>query len=173
MFMNPEFAAGLRSFLLQACNGEVPATEKVVLAMPEGKMDFAPDDKSTPALKLAYHIVSSEIAFFEFCATGAMDRFMAPMPEDIQGPADLVAYRDANRPAAVAAVEAMSGADLATDRNFFGAFTFPAVVYLNWANIHSIHHRGQLSAYLRSMGGKVPSIYGGSADEPFQMPATG
>jgi hypothetical protein len=29
-----------------------------------------------------------------------------------------------------------------------------------------------LSAYLRSMGGKVPSIYGGSADEPFQMPAT-
>jgi uncharacterized damage-inducible protein DinB len=29
---------------------------------------------------------------------------------------------------------------------------------------HSAHHRGQLSAYLRAMGGKVPSIYGPSAD---------
>lgn len=169
--MNPDFAAGLRSFLLQACNGEVPATEKVVLAMPDGQMDYAPDAKSTPALKLAYHIVSSEIAFLEFCATGSMDRFMAPMPDNIKSGADVVAYRNANRPAAVAAVEAMSGDVLAQDRSFFGAFTFPAVVYLNWANIHSIHHRGQLSAYLRSMGGKVPSIYGGSADEPFQMPS--
>ena len=33
-------------------------------------------------------------------------------------------------------------------------------------NNHSIHHRGQLSTYLRAMGGKCPSIYGGSADEP-------
>ena len=30
----------------------------------------------------------------------------------------------------------------------------------------SIHHRGQLSTYLRPMGGKVPAIYGPSADEP-------
>ena len=29
-----------------------------------------------------------------------------------------------------------------------------------------MHHRGQLSAYLRPMGAKVPAIYGGSADEP-------
>jgi uncharacterized damage-inducible protein DinB len=36
---------------------------------------------------------------------------------------------------------------------------------------HSIHHRGQLSAYLRPMGAKVPSIYGGSADEPFDATA--
>lgn len=169
--MNPEFAAGLRSFLLQACNGEVTATERVVLAMPDGQMEYSPDSKSTPALKLAYHIVSSEIAFFEFCATGAMDRFMAPMPDNIKSGADVVAYRNASRPAAIAAVEAMSGEALASERNFFGAFTFPAVVYLNWANVHAIHHRGQLSAYLRSMGGKVPSIYGGSADEPFQMPS--
>ena len=35
--------------------------------------------------------------------------------------------------------------------------------------LHTIHHRGQLSTYLRPMGGKVPSIYGGSADEPMPM----
>jgi uncharacterized damage-inducible protein DinB len=41
--------------------------------------------------------------------------------------------------------------------------------YLGFANNHSLHHRGQLAAYLRAMGSKVPAIYGGSADEPMGM----
>jgi uncharacterized damage-inducible protein DinB len=41
-------------------------------------------------------------------------------------------------------------------------------MYLNLSLKHSVHHRGQLSAYLRPMGAKVPSIYGPSADEPLQ-----
>jgi len=36
---------------------------------------------------------------------------------------------------------------------------------------HTIHHRGQLCAYLRQMGAKVPNIYGGSFDEPFTPPS--
>jgi uncharacterized damage-inducible protein DinB len=48
----------------------------------------------------------------------------------------------------------------------FGMFNLPAVMYLQFMLNHSIHHRGQLSAYLRPMGAKVPSIYGGSFDEP-------
>jgi uncharacterized damage-inducible protein DinB len=44
----------------------------------------------------------------------------------------------------------------------------PVVFYLTFVNNHSIHHRGQLAAYLRPMGSKVPAIYGGSADEPWQ-----
>ena len=47
-------------------------------------------------------------------------------------------------------------------------FNFPAFMYLSFVEKHSTHHRGQLSAYLRPMGSKVPSIYGGSADEPWQ-----
>ena len=50
----------------------------------------------------------------------------------------------------------MSGEQLATPVSFFGMFNFPGVVYLNFANVHAIHHRGQLSAYLRPMGGLVP-----------------
>jgi uncharacterized damage-inducible protein DinB len=49
-------------------------------------------------------------------------------------------------------------------------YNFPAVAYLSIMSRHSIHHRGQLAAYLRPMGGKVPNIYGGSADEPFEPP---
>ena len=48
--------------------------------------------------------------------------------------------------------------------DFRGLFQLPAVVYLHTASIHSIHHRGQLSMYLRPMGAKVPAIYSESYD---------
>jgi uncharacterized damage-inducible protein DinB len=48
-------------------------------------------------------------------------------------------------------------------------FKWPVVSYLGFANNHGIHHRGQLAAYLRALGSKVPAIYGGSADEPMQV----
>jgi len=48
--------------------------------------------------------------------------------------------------------------------DFRGLFRFPAVTYVHLAVTHSIHHRGQLSMYLRPMGAKVPSIYGESYD---------
>ena len=63
----------------------------------------------------------------------------------------------------------MSGEQLAGIVDFYGMFQLPAAAYLNFANVHCVHHRGQLAAYLRPMGGKVPSIYGGSADEPMAM----
>jgi uncharacterized damage-inducible protein DinB len=48
--------------------------------------------------------------------------------------------------------------------DFRGMFQMPAVGFLQLATSHSIHHRGQLSVYLRPMGAKVPSIYGESYD---------
>ncbi len=48
--------------------------------------------------------------------------------------------------------------------DFRGLLQFPAVIYLQVGLSHSIHHRGQLSMYLRPMGAKVPSIYGESFD---------
>ena len=48
--------------------------------------------------------------------------------------------------------------------DFRGMFQRPAVMYLNFLLHHSIHHRGQLSTYLRPMGAKVPAMYGESYD---------
>jgi uncharacterized damage-inducible protein DinB len=48
--------------------------------------------------------------------------------------------------------------------DFFGR-TAPAVIWLSAMNNHMIYHRGQLAAYLRAAGSKVPAIYGVSADE--------
>jgi len=56
---------------------------------------------------------------------------------------------------------------LANPVDFAGVFKMPAVFYLGFVNNHCVHHRGQLAGFLRPMGSKVPSIYGGSADEPW------
>ena len=48
--------------------------------------------------------------------------------------------------------------------DFRGLFQWPAVMFLVSGLSHTIHHRGQLSSYLRSMGAKVPAIYGESYD---------
>ena len=50
--------------------------------------------------------------------------------------------------------------------DFFGITKMPRANVIGFANNHSVHHRGQLAAYLRAMGSKVPDIYGPSADSP-------
>jgi len=67
-------------------------------------------------------------------------------------------------------VRALSAEKLVTPIDFFGVFNLPGAFYLGFLNNHCIHHRGQLATYLRPMGAKCPSIYGGSYDEPW-MPA--
>ena len=59
---------------------------------------------------------------------------------------------------------AMSAADMLRDVEFFG-MKGPACTWLAMMNNHAVHHRGQLAAYLRASGSKVPAIYGISADE--------
>jgi uncharacterized damage-inducible protein DinB len=81
--------------------------------------------------------------------------------------AEILSAFDREIPALVEKLKAMTGEQLATPVNFMDVATLPVVIYVGWLSNHSIHHRGQLSTYIRAMNGKVPSIYGGSADEPF------
>ena len=64
----------------------------------------------------------------------------------------------------MSALRALPGDKLMSNLDMFGNFSWPAVQYIGFANNHSMHHRGQLAAYLRAMGSKVPNIYGPSAD---------
>jgi uncharacterized damage-inducible protein DinB len=61
-------------------------------------------------------------------------------------------------------VRSLADAKLAEEIDFFGMMKLPAVFLIGLMEKHSIHHRGQLSAYLRPMGCKVPGIYGPSGD---------
>ena len=64
----------------------------------------------------------------------------------------------------VALLRALTADQLVRTIDFRGILRLPAVAYAEIGMKHSIHHRGQLSMYLRPMGAKVPSIYGESYD---------
>ncbi len=80
---------------------------------------------------------------------------------------DLVNWYETNFLRAANRVRAMTPEQLATPVDFAGVFKMPAVFYLGFVNNHSVHHRGQLAAYLRPMGSRVPPIYGRSVDKPW------
>ena len=168
--MQTDQAVFLLNNLLPGVESEAQTTKKVIAAIPEGKADYRPDPKSKTADELAWHLVSSEIWFLDGIASGKFREEDPGRPAELKTPADLVAWYETNLAAGIEKVKAMPPEKLAETLSFYGIFNHPAVTYLSFLTVHSVHHRGQLSTYLRPMGGKVPSIYGGSADEPFQMP---
>jgi uncharacterized damage-inducible protein DinB len=79
-------------------------------------------------------------------------------------PADLVSFYKATFPAKLEVLKGLTADQLTRTVDFFGVMQMPAVSFIGFMNNHSIHHRGQLAAYLRALGSKVPNIYGPSAD---------
>lgn len=174
--MKPEQAAGLRDFYVESLKQEACTTRRVLESVPDGKSSYRPDEKSRTGFELAWHIASTDAWFLEGILTSNFnmetDNSNA-IPADIKKTADIVAFYDKNYIAKIEKLSALSGEACSKVVNFMGAFDFPLAVYISWLEKHQVHHRGQLCAYLRAMGGKVPNIYGGSADEPMQMAAQG
>ncbi len=164
--MSQDTAQAITGYLLQSLEREYPTTRKILGCVPDGKGAWRPHEKAWTAAELAWHVASSEIWFLESIAAGKFAMEQPPQPPATT--AEIVAYYEKAFPAAVAKVKALSAEALSTKVDFFGMFNLPAFGYLTFTAHHSIHHRGQLSTYLRSMNEKVPSIYGPSADEPIE-----
>ena len=166
--ITPESASATRDALVADLEREMEITAKVIAAVPEkAARSYRPDPKARTAWELAWHLVSSEIQMLEEIAD--MKFSMEPRyAEEPRTVADMVTWYKEHLPAALARVRKLTGRQLATPVDFYGAFNFPDFIYISFVGKHSIHHRGQLAVYLRPMGGKVPGIYGGSADEPWQ-----
>ena len=165
-----EFAVGYRDMMLQSIANEIQTTKKVIAAIPDSKKTYKPDEKARTAWELAWHIASVDVQFLEEIAEGKFS--MEPRyKEEPKTVADLSAWYEKNTARALDKVRAMTPEQLVTVLNFYDAFHFPAFMYLSFVEKHAIHHRGALATYLRPMGAKVPSIYGGSADEPWQSAA--
>jgi uncharacterized damage-inducible protein DinB len=168
--MTPENAAYLLNFLLPTIENESQITRKVIGAILETKRDYKPDPNSRTALELAWHIAASDIWFLDGICNGQFNPG-SDMPAEIKSVANVLAWYDKNFPAGLARLKALPAEKLAQVTDFLGFMKIPAVGYLMLLNNHAIHHRGQLATYLRPMGSKVPSIYGGSFDEPMKMEA--
>ncbi len=160
-----EFALGYREFMLNSIAQESETTKKVISAVLEHNKDFKLDPKSRTAAELAWHIVGVEVQFLHEIAEGKFS-----MEERYKSPAtiaEIVKWYAKELPPAIERVKKMSPEQLLTVLDFYGAFKFPAYFFLSFVEKHSLHHRGQLAAYLRPLGSKVPTIYGGSADVPW------
>ena len=154
----------LKAMALPALKAEHPVTKSVIGAIPPDKMDYRPDPVTRSAIDLAWHIVSAENRFLEAVAAGAFDLTPRDRPASVRTPDDVVRWHDEHSLQNVERLEALSGDQLVKVIDFRGMFQFPAVSFVTIALNHTIHHRGQLSMYLRPMGAKVPSIYGESYD---------
>jgi len=165
--MTGEQATFLAEQMVNLMRGELPATTKVLAAVKDEGRDYRPDPKSRTAWELATHIATADVWFLDSIINGAFtwDPEGAKAAEaQFKTVADVVEFYEKALPAKLNQVQAMSSADLTRTVDFFGAMQAPAVNFIGLANNHSIHHRGQLAAYLRGLGSKVPDIYGPSAD---------
>ncbi len=168
--VTPDFATTPRDLRCETLQWERAITRKGIAAIPESGRNYRPNLTSRSALELACHIVASGVQMLHETAEMkfSMENRCGSMPDSVAG---VLAFHDEHFPRALAAARAVSAEQLAPPVDFLGAFNDPAVAYLGFAESHFIHHRGQLSADLRAGGGKVPGVYGGSADEPWTPPA--
>ena len=145
---------------------EAAATRAVLARIPEGS-EYRPDPKSRTAREIAWLIVSEELALADGLEKGRFDWTDAPAPDTMK---DVLDTYDREHDPLTARLDRLSAGQLERDVPFF----YGGQEVMKSRGIEScwgfffdiIHHRGQLSTYLRPMGSKVPQIYGPTADEP-------
>ncbi len=156
-----------KALFLKFYEKEGPATRKVLSRIPEGRSDYRPDPKSRTARELAWLLVHEESFLGDGLERGAFEWIEQPPPATM---AEVLAAYDAHHDAILQRLKALPAEQWARRM----PFTYQGQEIMNvtgydhgWITLFDqVHHRGQLSTYLRPMGSTVPQIYGPSADEP-------
>jgi uncharacterized damage-inducible protein DinB len=162
--LTQESATALLNAFLPVMQREQGTTKLVIQAIPLDKGDYRPDPNAKTALELAWHIAAAEKRFYNGIADGGFDFSPINKPDSIKTSADIAQWYGEMCDAVQPRLVKMTTEQLGKIVDFRGALQMPAVMFFQIAINHSVHHRGQLSVYLRPMGGKVPAIYGESYD---------
>jgi uncharacterized damage-inducible protein DinB len=168
----PPATQSAKDAFLEIYEREHAITLKVLLAYPKEKLDLKPDPKSKTARELAWIFVQERglgmAVWGDAFAKGMPSNAPAPAPESWD---DLIAALEKVHRQFGELVAATSDDDLTKTVKFLVApknLGDVRRIDFAWFLLHDqIHHRGQFSIYLRMAGGKVPSIYGPSGDEPW------
>lgn len=147
---------------------EAPATRKVISRIPQDTSDYKPEPKSRNAREIAWLIVLEERILVEGLEQGKVDWKDPETPATVQ---EILDTYDQHHDDVTKRLKNVDEADWEKEIPFvvqgheimrMKGFDFA------WEFLFDqVHHRGQLSTYLRPMGSTVPSIYGPSADEKF------
>jgi len=160
--MHADQAKAVAEVIGQGLQGEWMHTYKAINAVPDANKDYKPEANSRSAFDLAHHMAICDVGFLNAVAANSFSVF--PAKCDAKNIPDLANWYKAEMPKALEKVLALDGNHLSQTVEAFG-MKLPSVNYLMFANNHMIHHRGQLTTYIRPAGGKVPAMYGGSFDE--------
>ena len=172
--LTPEQAVFLlQDVYLPVLKAEQRTTKAVLEAVPADKPDYRPDPFAKTAIELVRHIAAAENRFLETTINGEFNAGSPGIPENVKTPTEVAAWYANQFEKNCEALAKLSGEQLLKMVDFRGMFQRPAVAFLQIGLNHSIHHRGQLSTYLRPMGGKVPAIYGESYDSAQAKKAAG
>jgi uncharacterized damage-inducible protein DinB len=146
--------------LLAEFDEEMASTRKILLRIPQEKFDWSPHEKSSTLGKLANHLAN-----IPGWAVAIIDGHAQKQPEAVSK-ADLLDAMDKSVAAGRAAIENASDERLGETLAVTSLSRMTRVAILRRMLLgHTIHHRGQLSVYLRLLDIAVPGIYGPSADE--------
>jgi len=155
-----------KALFLKFWEREGAATRNVIARIPEGS-EYRPDPKARMALEIAWVLVREEISLVAGLEKGVLEWEEIPPPSTMK---EIVDAYDRHRERATARLQAIDAAqwERRIPMTFQGKEVMSATGYENaWGFLFDIiHHRGQLSTYLRPMGSTVPQIYGPTADEP-------
>jgi uncharacterized damage-inducible protein DinB len=163
-----------REFFIRRWEQESPSFLSILRALPAGQLAYRPHPKSRSAGELAALLVSLEQGCIDLC-TGGKSAYNTEMPWHPANPSATLE--------AIIAVYELYHKELAEklfdlddagwnhqawmvrgEQEIILKDTVGGLLWL--ALFDAVHHRGQLSTYIRPMGGKVPSVYGPSADDP-------
>ncbi|HEX2457844.1 MAG TPA: DinB family protein [Vicinamibacterales bacterium] len=154
-----------REFFLERQKAELPVFLKVLRALPKNQLGYKPDERSPSAEQIVWTLANE----FKIC-TDVAATHRGEWRTDAAPPLDeMVKIFEKSSTDLNDRVSKMDDATWDKKAQFFyqGKMVSeqPVGQFLWFILFDAIHHRGQLSAYLRPMGGKVPAIYGPSADE--------
>ena len=140
---------------------ESRTTRTVLSRIPEGST-YRPDPKSRTAHEIAWLITCEERMLIDALETGKAEWSPPALPATM---AEVLAVYDSQNAALPPRWAALPAERWSGTMDFFG--TQRPAAPMAWSFLFDIvHHRGQITTYLRAMGSTVPQIYGPSADEP-------
>ena len=157
--------------LLPEFDNEMTKTRKVLERIPDDQRDWKPHPKSFSLGALATHVAGLPTWGSETLNRSELDVGGTPPLAALPSTSDILAAFDKNVAAARAALTGKTDAELAAMWSLRHSgrtlFSMPkATVWRSFVVSHLIHHRAQLTVYLRLLDVPVPAIYGPSADEP-------
>ena len=145
--------------LLAEFDGEMANTRKMLERVPGERFAWKPHEKSFPLGKLANHVAALPVGM-TFVITGQGGK-----PSEAATTLEVLEAFDKRVAAAREALAGTSEDHLAGTITVAPGVTKTRGAALKWFVNHLIHHRGQLSVYLRLLDVAVPGMYGSSADE--------